>query len=211
MDESTETSSQPRVARMQQINLLNGELLPRTEHLFARQFVTSWGGFALLLAIISGWQGFSMHGLENDIAQTKTDVERLRAANAAALAKTVEPQDLRDQVTSLQRQQDEQGQLVELLNNQQRSPGFLQYLNGLGRARVDGLWLSQITISHVSGRRISLKGSAMDPGHVPRLLQNLASQSEFKGQRFDQLEVKADLDHRKVEFTISSPELGSPG
>ena len=196
---------------MQQINLLNGELLPRTERLFAHQFALAWGGFALLLVLISGWQGFSMHGLESDIAQTKTEVERLRVANEAERAKAVEPTDLRDQVTSLQQQQDEQDQLVELLNNQQRSPGFLQYLNGLGRARVDGLWLSQITISHESGRRISLKGSAMDPSHVPRLLQNLALQSEFKGQRFGQIEVKADLDRRLVEFTISSPEAGSSG
>jgi len=190
---------------MQQINLLNGGLILKTQHWVAKHFLMTWAGFAFLLVIFTSWQGLSLWELKSEMSQTETDVQKLRAANEIARTKSAEPSGMRDQIAALQVQQREQDSLVELLRSQQQSRGFSEYLTGLANAHVDGLWLNEIEIVHDRGRRISLRGSALNARFVPLLLRNLAAEQQFSGQRFEQLELQGTGPGELVDFSLISP------
>lgn len=190
---------------MQQINLLSGELLPRTEPLVARHFAVGWGVLALVLAMVTAWHGISLWSLQSDLASTQSELDTLRTANATKRANVTDPEALRQQVNQLQEQQFVQNELMTLLQSEQQTAGFSAYLTSLAHARVDGLWLNEILIAHNATRQLTLKGATVDALRVPELLQNLASQDQFAGQRFERLDLSADDDTDTVQFAIVSP------
>ena len=194
---------------MQQINLLNGELVPEREPLKAQTFLLAWAGFAGLLLAITAWHGVSLWDLKSEMAEAESSVQRMRQANAAQRANIKDPADLRAQVTELQVQQAEQTQLVALLRAQQETQGFSPYLAALGRARVKNLWLSEIAIAHGGRRQMTLKGAALDASDIPKLLKNLAHETQFSGQRFEQIDVTANEETQVVEFAVVSPQGGA--
>lgn len=194
---------------MQQINLLAGELLPKTEPLVARHFVAGWGVLALLLAVITAWHGISLWILQGDLQAAQSELATLRSANATGRANVIDPEALRQQVSELQARQSEQSALMALLQAEQQVTGFSAYLTSLAEARVEGLWLNEILIAHNATRQLTLKGATVDAVHVPELLQNLANETLFAGQRFEQIDLSADDDEQTVQFAIVSPQ-GEP-
>lgn len=196
---------------MQQINLLSGDLLPKSEPLVARQFVVAWGCLALVLATITSWQSLSLWGLQSDLATTQTELDQVTQANARQRAQTVDPEVLREQVSRLHKQQLEQKQLMAWLRNEAESAGFSPYMAALARARVDGLWFDEFRIAHNPVRYVALKGATVDALHVPAMLQNLASEEQFAGQRFEQIELLSNPDEDIIEFAIASPEVDASG
>lgn len=196
---------------MQQINLLTTDLLTKSEPLLGRHFIAAWGGLAVLLVALTSWHGVSLWGLHEEMASAQIAVERMRTDNAAKRANTLDPEALREQVGRLSERQIAQAQLMDLLRAQQETEGFSMYLEGLARARVDGLWLNEILIAHDTKRQVSLKGATIDAINIPALLQNLAAQDQFSGQRFDRINLTSDADAKTVEFAIISPAGDAPG
>ena len=196
---------------MQQINLLSGELLPKREPLVARQFVIAWGCLALVLATITSWQSLSLWGLQSDLATTQTELDHVTQANALQRAQAVDPDVLRQQVSRLHKQQLEQKQLMAWLRDESESAGFSPYMAALARARVDGLWFNEFRIAHNPLRYMTLKGATVDALHVPEMLQNLASEEQFAGQRFEQIELLSNPDEDVIDFAIVSPQVDASG
>ena len=196
---------------MQQINLLSGELLPKREPLVARQFVIAWGCLALVLATITSWQSLSLWGLQSDLATSRTELDEVTQANALQRAQAVDPDVLRQQVSRLHKQQLEQKQLMAWLRNESESAGFSPYMAALARARVDGLWFNEFRIAHNPLRYMTLKGATVDALHVPEMLQNLASEEQFAGQRFEQIELLSNPDEDVIDFAIVSPQVDASG
>ena len=168
---------------MQQINLLTLELAPKSDPLVARHLVMAWCGFGLVLALITGWHGLSLWGLHTEMASTRSAVDQLRVENNTQRQNIVDPQSLRDRIAELREQQLEQDQLMRMLRAEQETAGFSAYLSGLARAKVEGLWLSEISIVHNPASRLTLKGTALDAIRIPELLHNLAGEDHFAGQR----------------------------
>lgn len=78
-----------------------------------------------------------------------------------------------------------------------RSSGFSAYFSGLARNTVDGLWFSNVAVS-AGGKEMLLKGHAIEPELVPRLLQTLSAEQAFAGRTF-----------RKVSFERQVSDAGS--
>lgn len=64
-----------------------------------------------------------------------------------------------------------------------RSSGFSAYFSGLARNTVEGLWFSNVALS-AGGEEMLLKGQAIEPELVPRLLQTLSAEQAFTGRTF---------------------------
>lgn len=192
---------------MQQVNLLSDELRPRSEPLAASQFLLLWAGFAVLLGVVSAWQGMSLWNLHDEKISTAEALAQLRSENAVRRMASTDPVELKSSVADLATEQRRQQQLLSLLRMEQETLGFAAYLKSLAEARVEGLWLDNIQISHGVQRQVRLSGIAQDALHVPELLHNLAEQAPFAGQRFKSLTLEANGD--LVEFALINPEAGT--
>jgi hypothetical protein len=78
-----------------------------------------------------------------------------------------------------------------------RSEGFSAYFGGLARNALDGLWFNNVAVS-AGGEQMLLKGRAIEPELVPRLLQTLKNEQAFAGRTF-----------RKVTFERQESKSGS--
>lgn len=78
-----------------------------------------------------------------------------------------------------------------------RSSGFSAYFSGLARNTLDGLWFNNVAVS-AGGEEMLLKGQAIEPELVPRLLQTLAAEQAFAGRTF-----------RKVSFERQQLDTGT--
>lgn len=190
---------------MQQVNLLDASLAPVRKRLGANQLAFAWVGFTAFLILISIWQSASLWWLQDEELVTRAEVERVREANSLHRANTETPIGLEAQVAELLRQQDQQALLVDLLR-QQQSLSFSPYLTALSEARVDNLWLSEISISHSVKREINLKGATSNAALVPVMLRNLSEQDQFRGQRFKHVEITTLPGESLSEFVIVSPD-----
>lgn len=190
---------------MQQINLLDASLTPARQRLGANQLVVAWSCFAAVLVLVTAWQSVALWWLQDEEMVTRAEVQRVREANSIYRENTASPVALEAQVAQLLLQQDQQALLVSLLR-QQQSLSFSPYLASLGEARVENLWLSEISISHGVHREINLKGATSDPGLVPVMLRNLSEQEQFRGQRFKHVEITSRDGSSLSEFIIISPD-----
>ena len=74
---------------------------------------------------------------------------------------------------------------------------FSEVLGGLGRQRLEPLWLTHIRIAE-GGKQLGLSGQTLSADAVPQYLQRLAAEPALKGREFEY-------------FSISSPEkAGAP-
>ncbi len=192
---------------MQQVNLLTEDLRPRLEPLAASQFLLVWAGFAVVLALTSVWQGVSLWSLHGEKATTAEALQQIRSQNDVQRQASADPVDLKTRVAELAAEQRQQQRLLALLRDEQETLGFAAYMKSLATARVEGLWLDTIQISHGARRHVRLSGITRDALHVPELLHNLADEAPFAGQRFESLELEADGD--LIEFAIIDPQAGA--
>ena len=81
--------------------------------------------------------------------------------------------------------------------------GFSEYLEGLARQHIQGLWLTGIHLQN-SGRTVSMEGGALKPNLVPQYIRGLSRETVFSGKQFKQFSVEHDAEERQlVQFAIS--------
>ncbi|MEY4767049.1 MAG: hypothetical protein RI907_3722 [Pseudomonadota bacterium] len=78
--------------------------------------------------------------------------------------------------------------LTRLTNEQ--SGRYSQYMSALARQAPGALWITGLTVSP-SGQDLELRGRMMSPTLLPAYLSRLASEPQFKGRRFAQMEIVA--------------------
>jgi len=90
--------------------------------------------------------------------------------------------------------------------------GFSRHLRSLAMQRVDGLWFTYIRLSG-TGESTSLRGHARRPEMVPAYVQNLARETPFAEQRFQQFEINrpGDAGEDVVEFSMTSEPFAPTG
>jgi hypothetical protein len=93
--------------------------------------------------------------------------------------------------------------------------GFSAFFVGLARNTLDGLWFDSVGLS-AGGAEMLLKGHAVEPALVPRLLQALAAEQAFRGRAFRKVSFQRRErdEHSTVEFELRSapaPEVEGAG
>lgn len=81
--------------------------------------------------------------------------------------------------------------------------GFSHHLEALARRRLDGLWLTSVSLSGTDGN-VRLEGRAADAALVPEYLQQLAAEVPFGGQRFASFQLsRPEAEAAGIRFTLS--------
>lgn len=88
--------------------------------------------------------------------------------------------------------------------------GFAEYLSGLARQHIDGMWFTEIQLRH-GGQQMALLGETKEPEYVPRYLQKLAQEPVFAGQSFRVLRMHVPAQRKDLHvFELRANEVGTP-
>jgi hypothetical protein len=68
------------------------------------------------------------------------------------------------------------------------SVGYADYLRGLARQSVSGLWLTGFSVGP-DGGRMEIRGRTLDPALLPEYIRRLNAEPAFRGHRFAALSV----------------------
>jgi hypothetical protein len=191
----------------QDINLLQDELQERKARLPASQTLLIIGVVALLLATLAIWMNLRADAPRAELARINAQIEAHSATNAqlAALLETRKP----DPALALEARRLER-RLAHLhhvtaiaATPRERSP-LSAYLEGLGRQRPEGLWLTQIVIAN-GGRDLALDGSTLNAALLPGYLEGLGRENAFAGLTFHQFNLaRASGQPLRMDFRITA-------
>jgi hypothetical protein len=102
-------------------------------------------------------------------------------------------------------------QVAGLLEQGQQAdaPRYSAYFQALARKRVDGLWLTGVTIQG-SGDSIGLQGRALKAGLLPGYLDGLAGEAVLRGKSFGRLEMIEPKPEQVETAQAASPPPAAP-
>ena len=94
------------------------------------------------------------------------------------------------------------------------SQGYSEYLMALGRQAQPNVWITGLEVRD-NGRQLTLSGRMTDAGFLPGYLGRLEAESQFKGRRFNQVEIgsiSSEMagDQRLNTFSLSTQEAARP-
>ncbi len=161
-----------------------------------------------VLAILGGWGWLSWQAwsLQQQLqplqAQVQARQQQLAELQARLPSNRPDPT-LQAQVKQLERRWATLQQTIALLDARQRAaaPGYSPLLRGLASKPLQDLWLREIRIGAPQGR-IDLKGLALEPAAVPRMLHTLGKQPAFGDLRFGQARITRDAEDAQGPVTF---------
>jgi hypothetical protein len=172
----------------QEINLYN--YLPKKTgfDLTKKMVLYSYGAFLLLLLMFHFLLLLQRHKLVIQLNELTTTVS-LEQQQLAMIMQKYPVNDLvslKEVIHNLQLEYENKGRLIDLF-----SPyaNFSAYLEGLGNATVEGVWLTEITFNR-EGNKIDLKGYTLQPVLLEKLYSRLAMQPIFSDLAFKVNEIK---------------------
>lgn len=194
----------------QQINLYQ-PIFRRQRKIFSAVTIMQAAGlFVVGLLAIYGFARWQVASLESQ-------VESLEAQRDAAMTQlqtlTGTPQVARSrlldrQLTSLEQETAQKQRLLAALETRRfgNDAGFSAHLSALARQRVNGLWLTRITLSESA---VELAGRTEAGELVPRYLSRLGQETAFAGTDFARIELSRDDERAaSVAFTVSTTPGG---
>ena len=191
----------------QQINLLQDELRERKPVLPAIQLVLASAAAIVVMALVAIWMDHRLQAPRAELARLDAEIQARSSAIAQLTARLEAHKP--DPALAL-----EARRLEERLDHLRRitaitiAPGAGQrlstYLEGLGRQRPEGLWLTRIVVAN-GGTDIALGGSALEPGLLPVYLESLGAEQAFAGLTFGDLVIeRSAAAPRRLDFRIAA-------
>ena len=179
----------------QQINLYRG-IVDLQPDLSFRHILWIWGIFLMALLL---WQG-SLKVLErmderklNEMTQQQATLKKEVDDRAVRLKGTESNETLQTSVDLLTQNKVKKTEVVNFLKEKAAGDmhGFSEYLAGLSRRSMDGIWYTGIELQN-SGQVVELLGKAKEAALIPLLLQALDKEPMYDKKFFTQLEVTQD-------------------
>ncbi|HEY6124907.1 MAG TPA: hypothetical protein VIV63_09655 [Steroidobacteraceae bacterium] len=130
--------------------------------------------------------------------QDATEVVRNQALAQAAMSAAQGPQlgglsdeELAALLAKLSSDVDVKTRALALLNAEAGRPaaGFAARLRAFGTRHVDGIWLDRLTFGS-DARSVTVSGSTLSPGTVPRYLRSLAADPALEGGQIDEFVIE---------------------
>lgn len=180
--------------------------------LSARQIAFALLAFLVLMALPYASVYFSYTKIDRELAVLKQEhgqiKKQLDAANKTRddLLKDTR---YKVQIDKAQRELNfKQRVLSKVSRPENRSfNGFAQYLLGLARQHIQGMWLTVISLQE-SGRVVSMQGRALEPELIPQYIQGLRAEDVFAGKQFRDFSVEqVSGEEQVVAFSISGKGL----
>lgn len=191
----------------QQINLylpiFRGELQPFS----AQTMLYVLAGVAAVLMLYYGYASWSLGPMKKELANAQQQyndaLKRLETLGQQAQANQKDAA-LEQEVARLSAERDAKQQAFNNLTGGGlgNTKGFSAQIEGLARRRVEGVWLTNISIGE-GGASFALNGGTLAPESVPVLLQALGKEPVFKGVEFKTLLMeRSEKEPSRVDFTL---------
>ena len=183
----------------QQINLYNPALRRQRVWLSLNSVAIAAGAFALLLFGL----GFVLNGqanaqrdaaaaLESRLVVARAEIAQLSAQMGENVASQAAARELNEAKQQLAMRQEV---LAELRKGAGLDPlkgqstlGFSDYLRGLARQTVNGLWLTGFSVGP-GGDGMEVRGRMLAVDHLPEYIRRLNGEVSFKGRQFVSLNI----------------------
>ena len=208
----------------QQINLINPAFRSRKQPLAALAMVQALAAVFVGGLALYGYAIYQAAMLKPAAAETDRQLVE-RRSQLAELTRTLSPQGgsklLEEEIARVEsRVASRRGVLGDLTAGVSAVDGFAQYLSGLARQRVEGVWLTKVAIRASSGE-VALEGRALNAERVPAYLGQLRRETVFAGRIVGELKItarEAPADPRSapsgtpaafVEFSMNLPRSGT--
>lgn len=192
----------------QSINLYQSTLQPEQDAFGFNRVLWGLGALVLLLTLYSGYLGYDLYQAQAALDQAQQQLQRqqqtltqLEDAASGEGQQVLLSHDLKQTENRLKLY----NQLIQVLSGPEAAKAnFSEVLEGLGRQRVDGVWLTRIELA-AGGEQLAIEGQSLAPEHVPQLLLQMKSEPVFGGRTFAELVLeRRDEDARVLEFSIRS-------
>ncbi len=198
-----------RSEELPQINFLDRGPDFNRQPFSARALLQQGGVFLTGLAVISGIALCQKQGHLSEIQKleehSQVTLETVNQLEAAA-KKREQDANLVAEVEVLLAERNAKIQHLQSVESRQfqAGMGFSNYLEGLARNPVEGLWLEVIEISE-RGQGLLLSGVALQPYLVPRLLDALRKEPAFEGKEFKGFEMQSPTqDQVGIKFSLQT-------
>jgi hypothetical protein len=186
------------------INLYDPALLQRKQWLSAENLLLA---VALLLLILLGWGAWQRIQAGALTTEETTLADQIKAAREESIALGAQLANRKPDPKlelDLAAMKELLGVRQEILTalGQGQGPvvgGYAEYLRGLARQTVSGLWLTGFAVG-ADGARMEIRGRTLDPALLPEYIRRLNAESAFRGHRFAALTV-----------SVPAPAGSSPG
>lgn len=191
-----------RTDTLQQVNLYRHRGATAASAGGTRRLLFAGVGALLLLVALGVGGEVYLYRLEAQRADVAAALHRQQAALAAMQQRIAEAAVDRFLEAELSRLREARARLQVNLgaiarHSARSRTGFSEFFAGLARNTLEGLWLDNVGLS-AGGAEMRLKGQAVEPELVPRLLQALSAERAFLGRTF-----------RKVSFERQPRDAGS--
>ena len=187
--------------KAQQINLYPVDFREAPTVLPAAIMLRVSGLFLLVLAVLSAGAGLmewsqrrATQYLEGGLAERRARIEALQVE----VAKHLDASGLELRLGTVRAELERKRALVTLLEQGvgRSSQGFSSALVGLGRQRIEGLWLTDFALA--DGAELALRGRALSGALLLRYLDRLGGEDAFDGSEFRTFELERDAETPSV-------------
>jgi hypothetical protein len=184
--------------KAQQINLYPVEFREAPTVLPTAVMLRIAGLFLVVLAVLTGGAALmewaerrAASVLENGLAQRRARIQQLEIE----VSKHLDTSGLETRLGSVRTELEKKRALAKLLEDGigRGTQGFSHALVGLGRQRVEGLWLTSFSLTD-SGEELALQGRALSGALLIRYLQRLGDEQAFDGREFRTFAIERAAD-----------------
>ena len=180
-------------AMSQQINLYNPLFRRQKKAFTAAAMLQSLVGLAIVLGAYYIYASHQVRTLSRQAqaldAQVKFNLERLKTLPVPVKLPD-EEKALDAKAGELEAKAAQNEQLLAHSSPPALNREYIEPLLALARQRVEGVWLTSVTLAGESGE-LSLSGRALDAGRVPQYIERLRQDPALKGRRFATLDIGA--------------------
>ncbi|MBU1236892.1 MAG: PilN domain-containing protein [Gammaproteobacteria bacterium] len=166
-----------------------------------RQWLTATNllfALALIFVVLFGWGAWArIHAgwLSTDAVELDARTKAARAesiALASRLASSKPDPKLELDIASARELLGVRRNILDVLGKDgtPRASGYAEYLRGLARQTISGLWLTGFAVS-ADGSRMEIRGRMLDPARLPVYIRGLSNEPAFHGNSFAALSVAA--------------------
>jgi len=191
----------------QQINLYS-PLFRRQKKLFTAQAMLHALALVLVaLMILYVYARFQVTTLARQARvsdeQVRAGLERVKGMPGAPVA--LDDKQLDARIAELEARRQAAEQLLAQAGLSRSSGAYAEPLRALARQRLEGVWLTSVTLSGESGE-LSLAGRALRPELVPRYIDRLTRDPAMHGRRFATITIERDAPAKQAEGAAPPPE-----
>ena len=169
-------------------------------------------GLVLLLVVLYALALFERADLKEQLVAAQqqfetrqSEFDRLKMSLPGAELDPNLQREVKDMTAELAGKQE----MLRTINLKQadKQQGFSNFLEGLARRTMPGLWLTHIELND-GGARIGLQGQAAKPEFVPQLIKSLASEQAYFGKEFDVFNLSRDTSQGYLAFELRASKTG---